>query len=143
MRQNVINLSSAELAQRVVKVQLDPELDQAVYVLSLNNLNFVGLSITNCLYQEIIIIIIIIIILHNLDVHKWLGFTISFGRLLILTYLILTSLLQMHFAVHWVKALYSLDQITWTLDCRSKWLSFRPMGCIPWISSSWTRYMSA
>ena len=101
MRQNVINLSSAELAQRVVKVQLDPELDQAVYVLSLNNLNFVGLSISNCLYQEIIIIIIIIIIiLHNLDVYKWLGFTISFGRLLILTYLILTSLLQMHFAVH-------------------------------------------
>ena len=33
IRQNVINLSSAELTQRVVKVQLDPELDQ-VHVLS-------------------------------------------------------------------------------------------------------------
>ena len=33
IRQNVINLSSAELTQRVVKVQLDPEFDQ-VHVLS-------------------------------------------------------------------------------------------------------------
>ena len=28
IRQNVINLSSAELAPRVAKIQLDPELDQ-------------------------------------------------------------------------------------------------------------------
>ena len=34
-KKNVINLSSAELAQRVVMVQLDPELDH-VHVLSLH-----------------------------------------------------------------------------------------------------------
>ena len=44
-KKNVINLSSAELAQRVVNVQYD---QVSVYI----NLNFIELLISNSLYQE-------------------------------------------------------------------------------------------
>ena len=57
-KKSVINLSSVELAQRVVKVQLDPVL---VYI----NLNCVELLISNSLYQENISILFIYFFLHN------------------------------------------------------------------------------
>ena len=46
----------------------------------------------------------------------------------------------MHFAVHRVKALYSLDQITWTFGLQVQVIiSWTKMGCInPWTNSSWT-----
>ena len=68
IKKNVIKLSSAELAQRVVKVQLGPSI---MFTLIW--------TLSNSLYQENISILLFIylfiyIILH---VYKWLGFTIS------------------------------------------------------------------
>ena len=89
-KKNVINLSSAELSQRVVKVHLDQVL---VYV----NLNFVGLSIPNSRYQENISILLFIYIFYIfLYVYKQLRFTISIDRLLSFHF---NSLLRMYFAV--------------------------------------------
>ena len=91
-KKNVINLSSAELAQRVTKVQLDQVL---VYI----NLNFVELLISNSLYQETISILLFIylfIFYIILYVYKWLRCTISIDWLLLFYF---NSLLRMHFAV--------------------------------------------
>ena len=80
----VISLSSAELAQRVAKVQLDQVIKVLVYI----NLNFVELLISNSMYQETISIFIhvfiyLFIFYKILYVYKWLGCTISIDRLLL------------------------------------------------------------